>query len=193
MAEEKVLNIEDLQQDDKNFNAGTEEGQRMMEKSFSELGAGRSILIDKNGKIIAGNKSQQAAIAAGIKKVRVIETTGDELVAVKRTDVDLDSVEGRKLALADNATQVVNLAWDEVQLESVRDELEGFNPSDFGVDLPDLDPEPKEKKEPQTKELRPFATNHILLSYPIDLHDRVMQAVEQLRELEGMEIETSAN
>ena len=29
----------------------------MMEKSFSELGAGRSILIDKNGKIIAGNKS----------------------------------------------------------------------------------------------------------------------------------------
>jgi hypothetical protein len=193
MAEEKVLNIEELQQDDKNFNAGTEEGQRMMEKSFSELGAGRSILIDKNGKIIAGNKSQQAAIAAGIKKVRVIETMGDELVAVKRTDVDIDSVEGRKLALADNATQVVNLAWDEVQLEEVRDSLEGFNPSDFGVDLPDFDPEPKEKKEPQTKELRPFATNHILLSYPIDLHDRVMQAVEQLRELEGMEIETSAN
>jgi hypothetical protein len=193
MAEEKVLNIEDLQQDDKNFNAGTEEGQRMMEKSFSELGAGRSILIDKNGKIIAGNKSQQAAIAAGIKKVRVIETTGDELVAVKRTDVDLDSVEGRKLALADNATQVVNLAWDEVQLEGVRDELEGFNPGEWGVELPDFDPEPKEKKEPQTKELRPFATNHILLSYPIDLHDRVMQAVEQLRELEGMEIETSAN
>lgn len=193
MAEEKVLNIEDLQQDDKNFNAGTEEGQRMMEKSFSELGAGRSILIDKNGKIIAGNKSQQAAMAAGIKKVRVIETTGDELVAVKRTDVDIDSVEGRKLALADNATQVANLAWDEVQLESVRDELEGFDPSDFGVDLPDFDPEPKEKKEPKTQELRPFATNHILLSYPIDLHDRVMQAVEQLRELEGMEIETSAN
>jgi hypothetical protein len=193
MAEEKVLNIEDLQQDDKNFNAGTEEGQRMMEKSFSELGAGRSILIDKNGKIIAGNKSQQAAIAAGIKKVRVIETTGDELVAVKRTDVDIDSVEGRKLALADNATQVVNLAWDEVQLEGVRDELEGFNPGEWGVELPDFDPEPKEKKEPQTKELRPFATNHILLSYPIDLHDRVMQAVEQLRELEGMEIETSAN
>ena len=56
MAEEKVLNIEELQQDDKNFNAGTEEGQRMMEKSFSELGAGRSILIDKNGKIIGQQK-----------------------------------------------------------------------------------------------------------------------------------------
>ena len=70
----------------------------MIEKSFREFGAGRSILLDKNGRVIAGNKSQQAAIAAGIKRVRVIETTGDELVAVKRTDVYIDSAEGRKMA-----------------------------------------------------------------------------------------------
>ena len=43
----------------------------------------------------------QAAIAAGIKRVRVIETTGDELVAVKRTDVDIDSADGRKMAYLD--------------------------------------------------------------------------------------------
>ena len=73
----------------------------MIEKSFRELGAGRSILLDKNNRIIAGNKSQQAAIASGIKRVRVIETTGDELVAVKRTDVDIDSKEGRKMAYLD--------------------------------------------------------------------------------------------
>ena len=73
----------------------------MIEKSFRELGAGRSILLDRNGNIIAGNKSQQAAIATGIKRVRVIETTGDELVAVKRTDVYIDSAEGRKMAYLD--------------------------------------------------------------------------------------------
>ena len=73
----------------------------MIEKSFRELGAGRSILLDKNGNIIAGDKSQHAAIAAGIKKVRVIETTGDALVAVKRTDVDIDSDDGRKMAYLD--------------------------------------------------------------------------------------------
>lgn len=61
-------------------------GQPLMERSFKELGAGRSILLDRNGNIIAGNKSQQAAIAAGIKMVRVIETTGDEIVAVRRRD-----------------------------------------------------------------------------------------------------------
>ena len=193
MDKEQVIDIQDLQQDSKNFNAGTEEGQQMMEKSFSELGAGRSILIDKNGNIIAGNKSQKAAIAAGIKKVRVIETTGDELVAVKRTDIDLDSEQGRKLALADNATQVVNLAWDEVQLQEVADQLDGFDPGDWGVELPDLDPEQKEEKEPKEEQLRPFNTNHVLISYPIALHDRIMALCEELRGVEGIEIEQSAN
>lgn len=99
--EEKVIDIQELAQDSHNFNKGNEQGQQLMERSFKELGAGRSILLDRNGNIIAGNKSQQAAIAAGIKKVRVIETTGDELVAVKRTDVDIDSAEGRKMAYLD--------------------------------------------------------------------------------------------
>lgn len=99
---QEEINIEDLKQDSRNFNKGSEQGQELMERSFKEMGAGRSILIDRNGNIIAGNKSQKAAIAAGIKKVRIIETTGDELVAVKRTDVDIDSAEGRKMAYLDN-------------------------------------------------------------------------------------------
>ena len=98
---QEEINIEDLKQDSRNFNKGSEQGQELMERSFKEMGAGRSILIDRNGNIIAGNKSQKAAIAAGIKKVRIIETTGDELVAVKRTDVDIDSAEGRKMAYLD--------------------------------------------------------------------------------------------
>ena len=112
MDKEKVINIEELEQDLHNFNKGTEAGQQLMERSFKELGAGRSILLDRNGNIIAGNKSQKAAIAAGIKKVRVIETTGDELVAVKRTDVDIDTAEGRKMAFLDHLTTQVNLTWD---------------------------------------------------------------------------------
>jgi hypothetical protein len=72
MTEEKVINIEELTQDEHNFNKGTEGGAELMERSLKELGAGRSILIDKNGTIIAGNKTQEAAIKAGITKVRVI-------------------------------------------------------------------------------------------------------------------------
>lgn len=119
MEQQETIDIETLIQDQHNFNRGTEEGGRLMEKSLKELGAGRSILIDKDGNIIAGNKTQLAAIAAGIKKVRVIESDGTELIAVKRTDVEIDSKQGRELALADNLTTQVNLAWDEVELAEV--------------------------------------------------------------------------
>ena len=112
MEKEKIIDIEELRQDEHNFNKGTEEGRELMQRSLTELGAGRSILLDKDNNIIAGNKTQEAAIKAGIKKVRIIETTGDELVAVKRTDVDIDSAKGRELALVDNLSTQVNLAWD---------------------------------------------------------------------------------
>ena len=51
---EKIIDIEQLAQDQHNFNKGTEQGQELMERSFKEMGAGRSILIDRNGNIIAG-------------------------------------------------------------------------------------------------------------------------------------------
>lgn len=136
--EEKIIDIEELAQDGHNFNKGNEQGQQLMERSFKELGAGRSILLDRNGNIIAGNKSQKAAIAAGIKRVRVVETTGDELVAVKRTDVDIDSAEGRKMAYLDNLTTQVNLTWDETELEAVQADVEGFEVADFGFDIEEL-------------------------------------------------------
>lgn len=135
---EHTINIEELVQDDHNLNKGTKEGQKLMEKSFKELGAGRSILVDKDGRIIAGNKSQKAAMAAGIKKVRVIETEGDELIAVKRTDLSLDSKEGRELAYADNLTTQVNLAWDEIELDHLQTEVDGFDTSDWGFDAKQL-------------------------------------------------------
>ena len=138
---EQVVNIETLVQDDHNFNKGTEAGRELMERSFKQLGAGRSILIDKDGHIIAGNKSQLAAMAAGIKKVRIIETQGDELVAVKRTDLTLDSKEGRELALADNLTTQINLQWDEAELQSVA--------AQEGIDLPDWGLDPQDFETPQ--------------------------------------------
>ena len=136
---EQVVDIDSLRQDTHNFNRGTEEGQQLMERSFKELGAGRSILLDREGNIIAGNKSQEAARKAGIKRVRIVETTGDELVAVKRTDIDIDSAEGRRMALLDNLTTQVNLAWDPSEIEAVSSEIDGFDPTDYGFDPSQLE------------------------------------------------------
>lgn len=132
----EVVDIRDIIPDDHNFNAGTEKGREMIEKSFRELGAGRSILLDKNNRIIAGNKSQQAAIATGITKVRIVDTDGDEIVAVRRRDVDLDSKVGRELAFADNATQQVSLAWDEAELQQAAQDY-GLDIDEWGVELPE--------------------------------------------------------
>lgn len=124
--------IENLTPDDHNFNKGSEYGNHLIEKSFREFGAGRSILIDRNNRIIAGNKSIEAASSIGMENVVIVETTGDEIVAVKRTDIDLDSKKGRELALADNATNKANLDFDEEEISKLSDQFE-FDASDWGV------------------------------------------------------------
>ena len=141
----ELIDIEDLRQDNLNFNKGTYEGEVLIKKSLERFKAGRSVLIDKDNNIIAGNKTVQAAATMGMK-VRVIETTGDELVAVKRTDIDIDSKEGRELALADNRTAQINLAWDEQNLEAASLEY-GFDPSDFGFEMTDNEPTAESKGE----------------------------------------------
>ena len=60
MEQEKIINIEELVQDEHNFNKGTDEGGKLMERSFKEMGAGRSVLIDKHGKIIKWHLSVPA-------------------------------------------------------------------------------------------------------------------------------------
>lgn len=126
------VNINEFHQDLRNFNKGTAAGAKLLDKSFNDLRAGRSILVDKDGNIIAGNKSAEAAKKNGITDVIVVKTDSTKLVAVKRTDVDINSPRGRALAFADNRTAQVNLSWDEVQLKSVGAELEEFHTEDWG-------------------------------------------------------------
>lgn len=133
MAAPKEIDIDQLIPDDKNANKGTKKGSELIEKSFKELGAGCSVLLDKNNRLIAGNKSTDAARKAGIKKVRIIETDGTELIAVKRTDVDLDSKQGRELAIADNSSALASIEFDYQVLEEIA-ELEGVELQEWGID-----------------------------------------------------------
>ena len=51
----KIDTLADLTPDGENFNRHTEFGQKLLEDSLRKFGAGRSILVDKDGNIIAGN------------------------------------------------------------------------------------------------------------------------------------------
>ena len=134
MAEIKEAKISDLVFDDKNFNKHTEYGMSLIEKSIRNNGAGRSILIDKNNRIIAGNGVTEIAGQIGLDDVQIVETDGTKIIAVKRTDIDLDSKQGREMALADNATASVDLAWDEEQIQFAEEEF-GMVAEEWGVNL----------------------------------------------------------
>ena len=114
----RTTDIDSLTPDPQNRRLHPERNQQMMQASIQAVGVGRSIVIDQDGVVLAGNGMVAAAKAAGITRVRVIESSGDELIAVQRTDL---TPEARKqLALYDNRTAEL-AAWDPEGLKADRD------------------------------------------------------------------------
>ena len=102
--------------DKKNFRTHSSRNKELIRKSLEEYGAGRSILLDSEGEIIAGNGVLEQANELGIP-VRVVETDGTELIAVKRNDLNTNSSKRKKLAFADNAISD-RVTWNFPNLES---------------------------------------------------------------------------
>lgn len=152
--------MSELVQDNRNLNKGTEKGKELIGKSLRQFGAGRSVLIDKNNRIIAGNKTHENAVELGMDDVIVVETDGSKLVAVKRTDIDLDTKKGREMALADNATVKVDLEWDAEELEKVTEDFD-IDSEEWGVGLDEIPVEPTETTEDdfneEDDEIKPVA------------------------------------
>lgn len=174
---ENIIDIADLKQDDLNFNLGTFEGTKLMEHSLRKFKAGRSIVVDKDNNIIAGNKTAETADKVGIKKVRVIESDGTELIAVKRTDITLDSKEARELAMADNATAQVNLCWDPERLSVAKDK--------FGLDAFEIYPD-FDLKEPTIESVGEVDTGTFDENQTLKIkltNEQYHQVVDKLKEV----------
>ena len=85
----------------------------MIVDALQKVGTGRSIVIDENDVVLAGNATIEAAGEAGITSLKVVEAKGSELVAVRRSG--LSEAQKRDLALYDN--RAAELAqWDVPQL-----------------------------------------------------------------------------
>lgn len=115
----KQTKLTDLIPDSHNANKGTPRGLTALDNSLRKYGAGRSILIDKNNKIIAGNKTQERAVDIGLdENVIIIDSDGTKLVAVRRTDLDLDTDNAaRELAYYDNRVAQLDIEFDIPTLE----------------------------------------------------------------------------
>ena len=148
-----MASIQDLKSDHKNARKRTDRSSSLIKESLEKFGAARSIVIDEENRILAGNGTIEGAKAAGIKNLRVIETDGKEIIAVKRIGLTEEDKVG--LALADNRTSDLS-EWDREMLLKLSEENDlspWFEEEDLdallgeGVeeaDLPDLDNGEKE-------------------------------------------------
>ena len=133
-----------LKSDHKNARKRTDRSASLIAESLKQFGAARSIVIDEDNRILAGNGTIEGAKAAGIENVRVIETDGTEIIAVKRTGLSEDEKIG--LALADNRTSDLS-DWDKDMLQQLSEEHDvapWFDADDLAAILGEVEQLPAE-------------------------------------------------
>ena len=71
-----MTSINSLKHDHKNARKRTDRSAMLIAESLKRYGAARSIVIDEDNRILAGNGTIEGAKAAGIKNVRIIDAEG---------------------------------------------------------------------------------------------------------------------
>ena len=141
--------LRDLRPDPANRRAHNPRNVGVIVDALHAVGAARSIVIDEDNVVLAGNATIDAAAEAGIDRVRIVDATGDEIIAVRRRGLTDD--QKRHLALADN--RAAELAtWDLDQLRADADaglDLSAFWTETETADLLGADA-PVPRFEPET-------------------------------------------
>lgn len=129
---QKQMNMKapEIKFDPRNYRKHSEQNKKVIKKSLQELGAGRSVVIDADDTLVAGNGVYEQAKKLKMP-VRVVEIDGSELVVVKRTDIHADDEKRRKLALADNAAGDLS-EWND---DLMRSDLAHDALAEFGIKI----------------------------------------------------------
>lgn len=115
-ARAQEVDIGALLPDPKNPRDHGDRSKEGIEASMRRFGAARSVVVDKDGIVRAGNGALEAAKAAGIRKAIIVETKGDELVVVRRPD--WNEREAIEYSVADNRLAELS-SWNEEVLSSI--------------------------------------------------------------------------
>jgi len=116
-----AISLKDLKSDPQNARRHTGRNIAMIERSLHQHGAGRSILLDENNRIIAGHGVVEAAQAAGFDRVIPVEADGKDVIAVVRRG--LTEKQKNELALADNRATELS-TWDGEMLQLLGKEID---------------------------------------------------------------------
>lgn len=142
----------DITFDKRNYRRHSDANKRVIKRSLEECGAGRSVLLDADNSLIAGNGVYEQAQKLKLP-VRVIETDGKELIALKRTDLHTDDERRRLLALADNAASDTS----DFDIELLQEDFDVETLTDFGIELKDEDFETEPTNLDAELEEKPFS------------------------------------
>jgi hypothetical protein len=180
--------IGDLSPDPRNARKHGERNISTLEKSLEQFGAARSIVVDENGRILAGNGVVEAAANIGMERVKMVEADGNEIVAVVRRGL----TEEQKLGLAVSDNRTAELAeWDTEVLAQIGAEInlsDFFTEEEMGSLLADT-----EHLREVEKELKPKQFIRVLVSVPIDRAGEAKELLDQLAAVPEIEIDYSAN
>lgn len=120
--------------DKRNYRKHDEKNKKLIEKSLKECGTGRSIVIDNDNEIIAGNGVFEASKNLNIP-TKIIETNGQELIVIKRTDLKTEDEKRKQLAVMDNSTSDTST----FDFELLADDFEIETLEDWGVELENIE------------------------------------------------------
>ncbi len=120
---DSITHIGQLHPDPQNARKHNPRNIGMIVDSLHEVGAARSIVIDEDNNILAGNGTVEAAAQAGIERLRVVEADGDEIIAVRRAG--LSARQKTRLALFDNRSAEL-ATYEVLVLADLNSENEGL-------------------------------------------------------------------
>jgi hypothetical protein len=170
--------IKDLRPDPKNARTHTPRNIGMIADSLQEVGAARSIVIDEDDIVLAGNGTLEGAAQAGITKVRVVDASGDELIAVRRRG--LTPEQKTRLALADNRTNELS-DWNPDALKDLQASGADLSNLFTAEELADIIAVDDEAPVERTLVERPSDVAWVLLAIPLEEWPKHQAAVEAMQ------------
>lgn len=178
------VKLSELKHDKKNARRHDERNVEEIKRSLQEFGQHRPFVVQRGtNKVIVGNGMLDAMLALGM-------TEGDAYI------VDDDEETSIRRALADNRTG--DLAeWDMPLLRDLfldMDDLSkviGWSEEELSATFGISDIE--DTSYISEKELKPYQKVHYLISVDINTHDKLLSIIEDIKKLEGVEIDSTLN
>ena len=127
------MELKDIKFDKRNYRRHDDKNKELIKKSIEEVGYGRSIVIDADNEVVCGN----GVLSQTDKKtpVKVIETDGNELIVVKRTDLKTDDLKRKQLAVMDNSASDSS----DFDLALLQEDFDEETLADWGIDYLDIE------------------------------------------------------